>query len=277
MCLGSRLSDLGEFGFLAELARRGLAEEIGDDTAVLPGGLVVTQDALVQDIHFRLGWTSWRDLGYKAAAVNVSDLAAAGADPAALFVSLAVPPETDPENAFELYEGMREASVPVRGGDMSAGDRVYLSVTAIGHSERVPGRAGAKPGDVLVVTGPLGGSAAGLRALELGREEPAELIRMHLRPPLRVEEGKRLASRGACRDRPLRRARSRRRSHRRAIGLPARAGARAATAGVRESSRSETSRSGRWARTTSCWRQWRRTTRARWDFRSSAGVSQERA
>ena len=59
MCLGSRLSDLGEFGFLAELARRGLAEEIGDDTAVLPGGLVVTQDALVQDIHFRLGWTSW--------------------------------------------------------------------------------------------------------------------------------------------------------------------------------------------------------------------------
>ena len=193
MCLGSRLSDLGEFGFLAELARRGLAEEIGDDTAVLPGGLVVTQDALVQDIHFRLGWTSWRDLGYKAAAVNVSDLAAAGADPAALFVSLAVPPETDPENAFELYEGMREASVPVRGGDMSAGDRVYLSVTAIGHSERVPGRAGAKPGDLLVVTGPLGGSAAGLRALELGREEPAELIRMHLRPPLRVEEGKRLA------------------------------------------------------------------------------------
>ena len=72
----------------------------------------------------------------------------------------------------------------------SAGDRVYLSVTAIGHSERVPGRAGAKPGDVLVVTGPLGGSAAGLRALELGREEPAELIRMHLRPPLRVEEGR---------------------------------------------------------------------------------------
>lgn len=194
MCLGSRLSDLGEFGFLAELARRGLAEGIGDDTAVLPGGLVVTQDALVQDIHFRLGWTSWRDLGYKAAAVNVSDLAAAGADPTALFVSLAVPPETDPENAFELYEGMREASVPVRGGDMSAGDRVYLSVTAIGHSERVPGRAGAKPGDVLVVTGPLGGSAAGLRALELGREEPAELIRMHLRPPLRVEEGKRLAT-----------------------------------------------------------------------------------
>jgi thiamine-monophosphate kinase len=192
--LGSRLSDLGEFGFLAELARRGLAEEIGDDTAVLPGGLVVTQDALVQDIHFRLAWTSWRDLGYKAAAVNVSDLAAAGAAPGALFVSLALPPETDPENAFELYEGIRETGVPVRGGDMSAGERVYLSVTAIGRSERVPGRAGARPGDVIVVTGPLGGSAAGLRLLELGREEPAELIRMQLRPPLRVEEGNRLAA-----------------------------------------------------------------------------------
>jgi len=192
--LGSRVLDLGEFGFLAELARRGLAEGIGDDTAVLPGGLVVTQDALVEDLHFRLAWTSWRDLGYKAAAVNLSDLAAAGAEPEALFVSLALPRDSEAESAFELYEGMRETGVAVRGGDLSSGDRVYLSVTAIGRSERVPGRAGAMPGDLLVVTGPLGGSAAGLRALELGRDEPAELIRMHRRPPLRLEEGRRLAA-----------------------------------------------------------------------------------
>ena len=166
---------------------------------------------------------------------------------------------------------MREASVPVRGGDMSAGDRVYLSVTAIGHSERVPGRAGAKPGDVLVVTGPLGGSAAGLRALELGREEPAELIRMHLRPPLRVEEGKRLAtaahavidlSDGLARDAGHIAERSGCRLELELEQLPLARGSR----------RSERSRSGRWARTTSCWRQWRWTTRSRWDFRLSAGV-----
>jgi thiamine-monophosphate kinase len=124
--------------------------------------------------------------------VNLSDLAAAGAQPEALLVSLALPAETDAEHVFALYEGMRETGVAVRGGDTTGGDRVYLSVTAIGRSERVPGRAGAVPGDVLVVTGPLGGSAAGLRALELGLAEPAELIRRHFRPPLRLEEGKRL-------------------------------------------------------------------------------------
>jgi thiamine-monophosphate kinase len=187
------LSDLGEFGFLAELARRGLAEEIGDDVAVLAGGMVVTQDALVEGVHFRLGWTSWRDLGYKAAAVNLSDLAAAGAAPEALIVSLALPGETEAEAVFELYEGMRETGVAVQGGDTTRGDRVYLSVTAIGRSERVPGRAGARPGDVLVVTGPLGGSAAGLRVLELGLSGFDELVGLHRRPPLRLEAGQVLA------------------------------------------------------------------------------------
>ena len=71
--------DAGEFGLLAELERRGLAQGIGDDAAVLEGGLVVTQDMLVAGVHFRLEWTSWRDLGYKAVAVNLSALAARGA------------------------------------------------------------------------------------------------------------------------------------------------------------------------------------------------------
>ena len=88
---------LSEGALLAELARRGLVQGIGDDTAVLEGGLVVTQDALVEDVHFRLGWTSWRDLGYKAAAVNLSDLAAACALPEALVVSLGIEPSTPVE------------------------------------------------------------------------------------------------------------------------------------------------------------------------------------
>jgi thiamine-monophosphate kinase len=186
-----RLADVGELGLLAELERRGLAQGIEHDAAQLAGGVIVTQDALVEDVHFRLDWTSWRDLGYKAAAVNLSDLAASGAEPEGLIVSLGLPAETELERVVELYEGLSEPGVPVLGGDTTAAERVYLSVTAIGRSERVPGRAGALPGDLLVVTGPLGGSAAGFAALQEGRESPH--VSAHLRPPLRLEEGRRLA------------------------------------------------------------------------------------
>jgi len=187
----TRLSELGEFGLLAELERRGLAHDIQDDAARLPGGLVATQDALLEGVHFRLDWTSWRDLGYKAAAVNLSDLAASGAEPDGLLVSLGVPPDTAVEDILELYAGIAETGVAVLGGDMTSADRIYLSVTALGRSERVPGRGGARPGDVLVVTGSLGASAAGYLLLQEGGGGP--LVAAHLRPPLRLAEGRRLA------------------------------------------------------------------------------------
>ena len=85
-----RLSDLGELGLLAELERRGLVQGIENDAAEI-GGLVVTQDALVEGVHFRLDWISWRDLGFRAAAVNISDLAASGARPKALVVGVCTP------------------------------------------------------------------------------------------------------------------------------------------------------------------------------------------
>jgi thiamine-monophosphate kinase len=142
---------------------------------------VVTQDALVEGVHFRLDWISWRDLGFRAAAANISDLAASGAEPEALIVSLGAPPETAVEDVFELYEGMREAGVAVRGGDTTRAPALYLSVTALGRSERVPGRAGARPGHALVVTGPLGAAGAAFRQAR------------YVRPPLRVAAGRRLA------------------------------------------------------------------------------------
>jgi thiamine-monophosphate kinase len=174
------LAELGEFGFLAELERRGLAHGIEHDATVVDG-LVVTQDALVEDVHFRFDLLDWRELGARAAAVNISDLAASGADPVALLVSLGLPPETELEDVLELYAGLNEHGTAVRGGDTTRADRVVLSVTALGRSERVPGRAGAQPGDLVVVTGPLGGAGAAFRN---GSLSPV---------PTRVEEGKRLA------------------------------------------------------------------------------------
>ena len=174
------LGEVGEFGLLAELERRGLAEGLEHDAAVVDG-LVVTQDALIEGVHFRFDLLDWRGLGARAAAVNISDLAASGADPLALLVSLGLPAATELEHVLELYAGLNESGVPVRGGDTTRADRVVLSVTALGRSEHVPGRAGARPGDVVVVTGPLGAAGAAFRA---GRLPPV---------PDRVEEGKRLA------------------------------------------------------------------------------------
>jgi len=187
-----RLSELGEFGLLAELERRGLASGQDAEGAVLEGGLVVTHDVLVEGVHFRFEWTSWRDLGYKAAAVNLSDLAAMAAEPLGLLVGLAVPPATGDAAILELYEGIAEAGVPVLGGDSTAAGQLSVGVTAVGRSDRVPGRAGATPGDVLVVTGPLGGAAAGLYALEHGLEGFDEFVERHRRPPFRLQEGRRL-------------------------------------------------------------------------------------
>ena len=176
-----RLSQLGELGLLAELERRGLIAGVEHDAAQLPGGLVVTQDVLVEGVHFRLDWISWRELGFRAAAVNLSDLAASGADPEALVVTFAAPPQTEIENVLELYEGLSESGVRVAGGDTSTAGQVVVSVTAIGHSARVPGRAGARPGDLLAVTGALGAAGAAFRQQQ------------YVRPPVRLEEGKELA------------------------------------------------------------------------------------
>jgi thiamine-monophosphate kinase len=177
----TRLSSLGELALLEELERRGLIVGVEHDAAQL-GGLVLTQDALVEGVHFRLDRLSWTELGWRAAAVNISDLAASGARPLGLLVSLALPADTDSSGVIAFYEGIAETGVPVVGGDTTAASEVVVSVTAAGRSERVPGRAGALPGDVLVVTGPLGAAGAAFRS------------GAYVRPPLRVEEGRRLAA-----------------------------------------------------------------------------------
>ncbi|HEX5450081.1 MAG TPA: thiamine-phosphate kinase [Gaiellaceae bacterium] len=176
----TRLSQIGEVALLRDLEARGLIRDVENDAAVV-GNLVVTQDALVENLHFRFDWIDWRELGFRVAAVNLSDLAASGADPVGLVVTLAAPGSAKVADVVALYEGIAEAGVPVVGGDTTAAPLVVISVSALGRSERVPGRSGARPGDVLVVTGPLGAAGAAFRE------------RRYVRPPVRVAEGRALA------------------------------------------------------------------------------------
>lgn len=168
---------MNEFELLAELERRGLIVGVENDAAEI-GGLVVTQDSLVEGVHFRFDLLDWRELGFRAAAANISDLSASGAEPLALVVTLAAP---SLDGAIALYEGIAEAAVPVCGGDTTKAEIVVITVTALGRAARMPGRAGAQPGDLLVVTGPLGGAGAAFREGRL------------VRPPIRTAEGRELA------------------------------------------------------------------------------------
>ena len=181
---------------------------VGDDAAVVRGGsgdLVLTTDAMVQDRHFELGSTAPRDLGAKAIAASVSDVAAMAASPRFALCALTLSDRVDAAWTMELFGGIREASedyaVRLVGGNLSKADTVSVTVTVSG--EVAPGRAvtraGARPGDVVAVTGSLGGAAAGLR---LGRRRGGwsdlELaaIRRHVRPTARVGEAAVLARHG---------------------------------------------------------------------------------
>lgn len=148
----------------------------GDDAAVLavPGGrVVVTTDTLVHGPDFRLAWSSGADLGFKAAAVNLADVAAMAARPTALVVALAMPGETALGFVEDLAAGLRDAcrelapGCAVEGGDLTVSDTLTIAVTALGVLDGVEPvrRSGARPGDVVAVAGELGAAARGLRVL----------------------------------------------------------------------------------------------------------------
>lgn len=183
---------------------------IGDDAALLqppPGTeLVVTADALVEDVHFRRDWSRPGDIGWKALAVNVSDLGAMGARPLASLVTLALPRGTPVAWVDRFYAGLGECAAaygcPVAGGDtVRAPDRIALSVTALGTvpAGRSVLRSGAGVGDLLCVTGVLGDSGAGLALLQQGGRIPPRLGRLvewHRRPHPPVTAGALLAEAG---------------------------------------------------------------------------------
>lgn len=180
------------------------AERIGDDAAVLevPAGerVVVTTDTSVEGVHFRRDWLNYFEIGYRATAASLSDLAAMGARPLGIVIALTLPAR-DEHEARELATGIREGAsavmCPIVGGDLSAGTVLSLTITALGSVARPLTRAGARVGDKVYVTGALGGPAAAVRAWKSG-EEPRERDRARFAAPVpRIDAAVGLAARGA--------------------------------------------------------------------------------
>jgi thiamine-monophosphate kinase len=210
------VAKIGEFGLIARLARivatvnrDPLQPEatgdigIGDDAALwqpTPGlREVLTTDALIENVHFRHCTTSWRDLGWKALAENVSDIAAMGARPTRAFVTLGLRGNTPVADLDDLYRGLADMAAAsgceIAGGDTVSSPITVLSITVIGelHGDGLR-RAAGRPGELLAVTGTLGGSMGGLAVLEtsdpdLENEDVAALVALHRRPMPRVPEG----------------------------------------------------------------------------------------
>ena len=175
---------------------------VGDDCAVLRFGdalWVAASDMLVSERHFRGSWATPEDVGYKAVAVNVSDVAAMGAVPRFVLVSGGA---DDAQTTLRCMDGVLEAceefgAYPL-GGDTTGAAALTVDVAILGQLARAPVlRSGARPGDLLAVTGELGASAAGLRALENGEPGPERLLKKHLRPEPRVSFGRTAARLGA--------------------------------------------------------------------------------
>ncbi len=219
---------MGEFELLnrirARLPQPGPRVRLGsgDDAAItVPGGATATSvDALIDGVHFRRQWSSPAQIGAKALAVALSDLAAMGAEPGEAYVVLGVPVDLDEEGCLELLDGIAETAVEtgatLAGGDVSRAPVLTLAITVVGHApaaEHLVTRSGARPGDALVVTGELGGAAAGLLLLERERPEDvpgvggpyasstsgtsSALLARQLEPQPRLGAGRALAEAGA--------------------------------------------------------------------------------
>jgi thiamine-monophosphate kinase len=210
-----RVSEIGERELILRIRNRarsrasGVVVGIGDDCAVLalpPGSrLLATTDLLLEGIHFRRSYARPEDIGWKAVAVNLSDIAAMGGEPRFALVALACPPETEVVEVDAFYEGVQGAAAPhgvvVVGGDTSSSpDGWIVNVTLLGETAGAPRlRSGARPGDLIAVTGTLGEAAAGLLVLQPMPGDRAGVIertvsdrvrQVHLRPAARVAEGR---------------------------------------------------------------------------------------
>ena len=217
-----KVSDIGEFGVIDRLNRmvvgRGtgnaavhaypLLVDTGDDTAVWQSGEsreLFTTDTMVEGVHFTRETTPWRDLGWKAIAANISDVASMGGMPTYALITLGLPPETAVEDIEETYRGMLEIcdqyGMAIVGGDIVGSPVLFITTALVGVTETDPlMRSAARPGDVVGVTGYLGSSGGGLRLMLEKVDDSGEfadyLRAAHRRPLPAVEQGQLLAGAG---------------------------------------------------------------------------------
>jgi thiamine-monophosphate kinase len=217
------VADLGEFGLISQI-RAVLPPDpagvigAGDDGAVLPapdGRVVASTDLLVEGRHFRHDWSAAADVGVKAAAQNLADVAAMGAEPTALLFGLAIPGDLAAAWVLDVARGMaaecQRAGAFIAGGDVTSSDAIMLAITALGnlHGRDPVTRSGARPGDVVAISGPVGRSAAGLALLladaaagpsavpDMQAPETQALVSAHRRPQPDYSAGPAAAVAGA--------------------------------------------------------------------------------
>ncbi len=213
-----KVSELGEFGLIDLLARMvGASRDehlligIGDDAAAWKGDASIqlaTVDSFIQDVHFPSGIASWNELGWKALAANLSDIAAMGGLPRYALVSLALPEDTEVDDVAALYTGIldlaQQCGVAIIGGDISRAPLVAITITILGSTKnrdkQILTRSAAKPGELVAVTGELGAAAAGLemltKKLQFDPQATACFNGAFLHPYPRIAEGQLLADQG---------------------------------------------------------------------------------
>lgn len=180
------------------------SDYIGDDCAYLKDlGIVVSQDSLVEDVHFSTKYTTPYQLGYKSVAVNISDICASGAEPKYLTIAISIPNNIDDNFIEQFYNGAKDASAGAKivGGDITGADKIYISVTAIGKTtgRKISSRSKAKIGQKIVISGDHGSSAIGLKLLQdaelpkLSQQEKEYFINAHLMPQAQIEFSKKIA------------------------------------------------------------------------------------
>lgn len=171
---------------------------IGDDCAYLKDlGIVISQDSLVEDVHFKLEYTTAYQLGYKSAMVNISDICASGAEPAYMTVALSIPDKLENNFIEEFYKGLKTAckNIEIVGGDITGSNKLYISITAIGktNNRKISSRSNAQIGQFVIVSGEHGNSAEGLKKLLNNEHCPDKFLNAHLMPQAELEFSRQIA------------------------------------------------------------------------------------